>query len=259
MDRIDLIAEKLASAWFAKARHEMLAGERKPSGLNEAYDVQRALQEKFMTRRGPIAGRKIALSSKAMQTMVGIDHPVAGAFFAADIRRSPATLAASEFRHLGIEYELAFELARNVSPEMAPHDADTVHDLIQTVRPAFELVEDRDADYAQLDALNLVAENAWCGGVVLGDEISDWRDLDLSDLPVTLHQNGQNPERANTGAADPLGSLAWVLNHFARRGETLASGEIIITGSVMRTRFPTVGDQFRYEIDGKAEVILSLV
>ena len=191
--------------------------------------------------------------------MVGIDHPVAGAFFVSDIRRSPATLAASEFRHLGIEYELAFALAKNVSPDMAPYSADTVHDLIQTVQPAFELVEDRDADYAQLDALNLVAENAWCGGVVLGDEISGWRDLDLSDLPVTLYQNGQSPERAKTGAADPLGSLAWVLNHFARRGEVLAAGEIIITGSVMRTRFPEVSDQFRYEIDGKAAVTLSIV
>ena len=68
MDRIDRIAEKLASDWFAKARHKMLDNELTPSDLNEAYEVQRALQEKFVTSRGLVAGRKIALSSEAMQT-----------------------------------------------------------------------------------------------------------------------------------------------------------------------------------------------
>ncbi|NJO37880.1 MAG: hypothetical protein HC871_10030 [Rhizobiales bacterium] len=258
MNRIDRIAEKLAADWFARAPHGMLQGEFAPVDLDEAYRVQQALQERLMPRRGPIAGRKIALSSKAMQQMVGIDHPVAGAFFVHDVRRSPATVAASEFRHMGLEYELAITLARDVSPDMAPHAAGTVHDLIHAVQPAFELIEDRGADYEKLDALNLVADNAWCGGVVLGDEIAGWRDLDLSDLPVTLYQHGQPPEHARTGAADPLGSLAWVLNHVAAQGAILAAGEVVITGSVMRTRFPVAGDRFRYEIDGKAAVLLSI-
>jgi len=258
MDRTDRIAEKLASDWFDRAPHMALKGDLAPINLVEAYRVQRALQEKLMRRRGPFAGRKIALSSKPMQQMVGIDHPVAGAFFANDIRHSPATVTTTEFRHMGLEYELAMTLAKEVSPEMGPHDSATVRDLIRVVQPAFELIEDRGADYAELDALGLVAENAWCGGVVLGDEISGWQNLNIAGLPVTLYQNGQDPEHAITGAADPLGSLAWVLNHFGGRGETLEAGEIVITGSVMRTRFPVSGDEFRYEIDGKAAVVLSI-
>lgn len=258
MDRMGRIADKLASDWFDRAPHTALEGDLAPNDLDEAYRVQRALQEKFALRRGPIIGRKIALSSKPMQQMVGIDHPVAGVFFASDVRHSPATVAASEFRHMGLEYELAITLAKAISPDMGKQDDTTVRDLIKTVQPAFELVEDRGADYSKLDALNLVAENAWCGGVVLGEEINGWQDFDISDLPVTLCQDGRDPEHANTGAANPLGSLAWVLNHFNERGETLQAGEVIITGSVMRTRFPKAGDHFRYEIDGKAAVALSI-
>ncbi|MEP1209150.1 MAG: hypothetical protein ABJM29_20705 [Rhizobiaceae bacterium] len=57
-------------------------------------------------------------------------------------------------------------------------------------------------------------------------------------------------EHANTGAADPLGSLAWVLNHFGERGLTLSKGEQIITGSALRTRFPVPGDAFTYHVVG---------
>ena len=258
MSRIDRIADKLASDWFARAPNEALGGYLALIDLDDAYRVQQALQERFVSRRGSIAGRKIALSSSAMQQMVGIDHPVAGAFFASDIRHSPATIAASEFRHMGLEYELAITLAKEVRPDMGKQDSTTVRELIKTVQPAFELIEDRGADYSKLDALSLVAENAWCGGVVLGEEIVGWQDLDLADLPVTLHQEGEDPEHANTGAANPLGSLAWVLNHFGERGETLKAGDVVITGSVMRTRFPKPGDHFRYEIDGKAAVTLSI-
>ena len=67
------------------------------------------------------------------------------------------------------------------------------------------------------------------------------------------------PEAGSTGAADPLVSLAWVLNHVTSRGETIAAGQQVITGSVLRTRFPEVGDQLRYEIDGLASVAIEIV
>lgn len=257
--RIAAIAEKLAADLRARAPHEPLAGDLRPADLDEAYAAQAVLQERLSAARGPIAGHKIALSSKAMQEMVGIDSPIAGAFFAHDVWRSGARIPASAFRRLGLEYELAFELERDVAPAEAPHSAGSVRALAASVRPAFELIEDRGADYAALDVLTLVAENAWCRGIVLGAEIAGWRDLDLDELPAVLHQDGQAPEAVKTGAADPLGSLAWVLNHLAGRGLTARKGEIVITGSVLRTRFPEPGDRFRYEIDRRTEVEVAIV
>ena len=253
-ERIEAVARKLAADWRARAPYEALAGEIRPHDMDEACAAQSALHRLLAAERGPLAGRKIALASPVMQKMCGIDHPVAGAVFAADVRRSPAEVRLADFRHLGVEFELALVLGRDARPEDAPFDAAAARDLVAEVRPAFELIEDRGADYSRLDALTLAADNAWCGGVVLGEPIPGWRARDLDDLPATVLQNGHEPEAANTGAAAPLASLAWVLNHFAARGETVKAGEAVITGSAARTRFPAPGDRLAYEIDGLARV-----
>lgn len=255
MDRLTKMADDLARDWAARAAYRKLD----LADRDQAYAVQRLLQDRMVATRGPIAGRKIALTSAAMQQMVNLDSPVAGAIFADDVFRSPAQVPLDRLRHMGLEYELAFEMAADARPGQGPFTAESALSLVGGVRPAFELVDDKDADYADICGLTLTADNAWCGAVVLGQPIAGWQDLDLNALPVTLYQDGAEPERATTGAANPLASLAWVLNHFAGRGETVAAGEVIITGSVMRTRFPKVGDRLRYEIDGLASVEIELV
>ncbi|MEM7190963.1 MAG: hypothetical protein AAF439_15235, partial [Pseudomonadota bacterium] len=246
MSKTAAIAEKLAADWAAKAHYERLTGDLLPADITEAYAAQGALQRLLTAKRGPIAGRKIALASKAMQEMVGLDTPIAGAIFANDVFDSPAEVPLERFVRLGLEYELAFEMSRDIAPGDGPFSADNVLELVAAVRPAFELIDDRAADYADLCPMTLAADNAWCGGIVLGPAIDDWQSLDLGDLPSVLHQDGQPPEDGNTGAADPIGSLIWVLSHFAERGETIRKGEHIITGSVLRTRFPVPDDVARH-------------
>jgi len=248
LDRIEKIARRLFDNWNAKATYETLAGEFALSETSEAYNVQHTLQKLHVPARGAIAGRKIALSSKAMQDMIGYDQPIAGAIFAGDVHASPAQIAESDFVRLGLEFELAVEMNADIAPQMHPHTAQSVIDLIAAVRPCFELVEDRAADYSKLDPYTLLADNAWCGGIVLGNPLPDWAELDLNDIPSTVMQKGAEPEQANTGAADPLGSLAWVLNHLNERGITVSKGEHIITGSAVRTRFPRRGDELTYTI-----------
>lgn len=259
MDRAERIAEKLAADWDSRAAYESLAGELAPADLAEAYRAQALLQERLAERRGRIAGRKIALTSKAIQEMVGMSQPIAAAFFERDVRWSPATVRISEFRRLGLEFELAFEIARDVPPQDRQHDRDSVRAVIAGVRPAFELIEDRAADYTAVDAFTMVCDNAWCGGVVLGEPVPDWQDRDLDALPGTVHQPGHEPERTVTGAAAPLNSLAWVLNHSSAAGRTIRRGEHVITGSATRTRFPKAGERVRYELDGIAAVEVEVV
>lgn len=258
MDKIDRIATRLLEDWLAKAPYHPLTGELRPADLDEAYAAQRAFQQLLIEHRGPIMGRKIALSSRAMQEMVGLDAPVGGAFFQRDLRQTPAEVSLSNFQRLGLEYELAFEVGADVRPGGHTYSAADALDTVAAVRPAFELIDDRNADYSDLCAVTLTADNAWCGGVVLGSPIEDWQSLDLADLTAALHQDGHEPEPANTGAADPLASLAWVLNHVTSGGETIAQGEHIITGSVLRTRFPEGGDRFNYEITGHAAVSVAI-
>ncbi len=250
VDRIEKTARRLFNNWNAKTEFETMDGDFAPGSIAEAYDVQLSLQDLHMTNRGGIGGRKIALSSKAMQQMVGVDAPIYGGIFTSEILSSPALIDTRNFVRLGLEFELAIELNADVAPQKSPHTSGSVRDLVATVRPCFELIEDRKADYANLDPLTLIADNAWCGGIVLGQELTNWRDLDLNDTPSVVHQTGEADEAANTGAADPFGSLALVLNHFGDRGITLCKGEQIITGSAVRTRFPVPGDSFTYAVAG---------
>lgn len=250
MAHIADIAQRLFNDWCSKAPYETLSDSFSIASLDEAYEAQLAVQALFVKERGEIAGRKIALTSKAMQEMCGIDHPTAGAFFAGDVHVSEARIEQANFRHLGLEFELALELNQVVEPQVEPHTTASVRNLIAGARPAFELIDDKDADYSGLDVLTLIADNAWSGGVVLGPAIEGWQEMDLGDIQARVFQNGVAPEETNTGAADPLGSLAWVLNHFSSRGITLSKGEYVITGSAVRTRFPVSGDSFKYEIAG---------
>ena len=250
MSKATQIAEKLKADWLDRKGYETLGGNLAPDGLDQAYEAQAAFQAAMQDQRGSIVGRKIALSNKALQEMCGIDQPVAGGIFEFELHQSPTRIQISDFIRLGLEFELALELAHDVPPQKEEHTADSVRDLVAAVRPAFELIEDRDADYGHLDVMTLVSDNAWCGGVVLGTPIENWRDLDLDAIESTVVQSGQDDEVTSTGTASPLTFLAWVLNHFSARNMTLQAGEHIITGSAARTRFPKSGDRFAYHVAG---------
>jgi 2-keto-4-pentenoate hydratase len=90
---------------------------------------------------------------------------------------------------------------------------------------------------------------------VLGPEVSDWQRLDLETTPVDLLWNGEVVDQGVTGAAmgHPFEGLAWLANLLASRGRGMKAGEIVITGSALKTRFPEAGDQVTYRIAGLGE------
>ena len=143
MFSIENAARQLFDDWNAKRSYAPLTSDHRPSSVSDAYAVQAALNNLHQNNRGAIAGRKIALSSKAMQDMVGIQAPVGGAIFTNDVYNSPTEVSAKNFIRLGLEFELAFELRADVLPQENPHSEASVVDLIANVRPAFELIEDR--------------------------------------------------------------------------------------------------------------------
>ncbi len=258
-DKVDRIARAIFAVHEAGERFANLSGDLAPADIAEAYAAQDRLHRLHAEHgRGRLGGRKIALASKVQQELCGIDHPIAGGIFADEIMASPATVARADYHGLGIEFELAFKIGKGLTAADGPFDAASVRGAIASVHPAFELIDDRKADYADLDALTMAADNAWCAGVVLGPATSDWQGLDLYELPVSLHWNDDAPVHARTGDADPLGSLAWVTNEVTGRGGMLHAGDIVITGSVIKTRYPGAGEHFRYEIDGLGAVELTI-
>ncbi len=258
--KIEHVADALHRQHEARERFRPLAGDLAIADLDAAYDVQRALIERWRSAgRGAVAGYKIALTSKAVQELCGVPHPLVGAIFDSTVRHAPATVNRQDFVRVGLEFELCFRLARDLPGIAEGYTAETVRDAVDIAVPAFELVEDRDADYAHLDAVSLAADNAWSGGIVLGEADGDWHGLDLVTTPVRLDYGGEI-ETAVTGAAmgNPLTALAWVADLLADQGRPLEAGHWIMTGSTLKTRFPEPGDRAVYTVEGLGRVQIDM-
>ncbi|MBM3570976.1 MAG: hydratase [Alphaproteobacteria bacterium] len=256
--------EKAARALFEshgqRERYGDLPVDLRPRDLDQAYAVQAAFQRLLTPTKGTIAGYKIALTSQAMQAFVGIHHPLWGAICARTVHTSPARLASGDFMHLGIECEVAVRLGRDLPAEKAPFVQADVAAAIETCMPAFELVDDRHADYRTLEAFGLVADNAWNAGIVLGPPMADWRSLDLSAANGWLTVNGAAAGEglARDALGHPIRAAAWLANGLAERERELKRGMVVMTGSIVTTKFLVPGDQARFEVAGLGAVEVSV-
>ena len=259
--RVARMAAHIFEAHRDRWRFERLRGELAPASMAEAYEVQDEVHRLFREAGwGELAGHKIALTSKPIQELCGVDQPAGGAIFARTVHPSPATIRLAEFMHLGLEFELGVRLGRDLPATDAPYTRDAVAGHVAACMPAFELIEDRGADYGDLDAASILTDKCWCGGVVLGPEVASWRDLDLTSAPVVLLWNGEVVDQGVTGAAmgHPFEGLAWLANLLAARGRGMKAGEIVITGSALRTRFPEAGDEVTYRIEDLGETTVRI-
>jgi len=259
---IERVARKIFAASHARAPFERLRGADAPGSMGDAYRIQDEVHRLWEAKgdAGPLGGHKIALTSRAVQELCGVNQPAYGAIFARTIRRSPATLSATDFVHLGLEFELAVEIGRDVPADGAPFDRETIAPFVATCMPAFELIEDRGADYGDLDAESILTDRCWCAGVVLGAPVTDWQGIDLAATPVALTWNGEIVDEGIAGDSmgHPFEGLAWTANHLAAQGRALKKGDIVITGSALKTRFPAPGDTISYAITGVGETVVQL-
>ena len=130
------------------------------------------------SEHGATVGYKVGLTSATMQAFCGIDHPIAGAVLAKRVHRSGAIVRRSDYGRLGLEFEIAVRIKSDVPAASGPFTADLIEPHIDGICAAVELVDDRNADYANLDVLSLVADNSWNGGIVLSEFATTWPDLD---------------------------------------------------------------------------------
>jgi 2-keto-4-pentenoate hydratase len=258
-DAIAAAARTCLDMHARRERYRPLDSALRAAPLDDAYRIQDALHGLLAgAGRGAIAGWKIALTSKAMQQMTGVDQPAAGAIFAALVHPSPARVDVRTYHHLGVEFEVAVRLGEALRAGAQPWTRASVADRVAACLPAFELVEDGDADYTTLDAFTLVAQNTWNGGVVLGTTSGDWRGLDLETAVTRCWINDRPEGQGKTGDAmgHPFEALAWLANLLNRRGRQLERDMIVMTGSSITTKFPAPGDRIRFVIDGLGEARL---
>lgn len=225
----------------------------RPRDADQAYAIQDAFVALKQARYGDIAGHKIALTTPQMRRMAGLDDSIAGAVLARQVHQSPAVVRAADFNRLIVEFEIACELGADLPAAGAPYTRARVAQAVAALRPAFELADDRHADYARMaeHSVELIADNAWNEGAVLGEPVRDWRSIDLAGVRGVATINGEPVGEGRGGdvMGHPLEALAWVANNLARRGRCLRAGEFVITGSLVTSKFPGAGDRLNFELE----------
>lgn len=257
---IDRRAAALEAAHDARARFVPFVGADVLSGLDDAYAVQHAFVQRLLRARATrIAGYKVGLTSPRMQAMCGIDSPIGGVVLADGIHASGARLSRAAYGRLGIEFEIGVSLAHDLPAGGAPYDRAAVSGAVAAVGAVIEVIDDRGADYAALDMRSLVADNAWNAGLVLGAFQADFGDL--AAVAGRVMCDGVEIDRG--AGADVLGhpfaSLEWLANHLARQGHGLHAGDVVATGSLVTTRFPTQPGVYVFELSGLGQVRLDIV
>jgi 2-keto-4-pentenoate hydratase len=221
--------------------------------------VQREYVRLLTHSRGTkAAGYKIGLTTPRMQAMCGIDSPVAGVILQDRVHASGARIDASAYGRVGLEFEIAVRVGRDLVPAgQTPSIAD-VAAAVDGVCPAIEIIDDRGADYRQLDALSLIADNAWNGGIVLGNFTPFFPDPAAIEAVVSV--DGEIIDRGfgRDVLGHPFHSVAWLATHLATQGSRLRKGDIVMTGSVVTTKFPERSTRYHYELTGCGAVELSV-
>jgi 2-keto-4-pentenoate hydratase len=219
--------------------------------IEQAYAVQACFQRLACAAygHGPLVGYKVALTSQAMQTMVGVDEPLAGGVFADRVLAAGGAITLANHVHLGMEFEVAVRMTHTLHGAGDAHSAASIAASVAGYAPAYELVDDRHADYTQINAFSVIAENSWNAGVILGEFVQ--MEL-LASAKTQLWIDGEIAGEGCAGDAlgHPLEAVAWLANHLNARGEALQAGEFVMTGSSIRTTFPVSGQNYRFVVAG---------
>jgi 2-keto-4-pentenoate hydratase len=257
MDR-DGLARRLIDEHDRNEKFRPFAAANGIASLDDSYAVQERYVSLLKPRCGAAIGYKIGLTSQRMQAMCGIPHPIAGVVLADRLHHSGARLATADYGRMGLEFEIAVRMASDLPAGGPAWTPENIAEHVAGVCAAIEIVDDRAADYAELDVLSLVADNSWNGGVILSTFCSDWPALDA--VSGTISRNGTEIDRGygRDALGHPFAPLAWLANALAAKRQSLKSGEIVMTGSLVTTRFPTETETYRFELEGIGAVELNV-
>lgn len=228
---IERAGDELYEAWRSLVTLPPLRNRYEGIDIVDAYRIQ----ERFIARRlatgEDIVGKKIGVTSKAVQDMIGVREPDFGVLTSAMDFADGAVLDLDRLIQPRAEAEIAFVLREDLKgPGITATDVLRATDH---VRACFEIVDSR-IDGWDIRIQDTVADNASCGVYVLGPDKVDPRDVDLTLAGLLVEINGE-ASVTGVGAAvqgSPLNAVAWLANTLGRLGMPFRAGEVILSGSL---------------------------
>lgn len=219
--------------------------------IEDAYHISLRMVNLRVEKDGErIVGKKIGVTSKPVQEMLGVFQPDFG--FLTDAMEYPDGAAipiAGNMIAPRAEGEIAFRLKSDlVGPGVTEAD---VLDATETIMPCFEIVDSRIRNW-EIQIQDTVADNASCGVYVLGKNEVDPRDFDLPNLEMTIQKNGEQiaEGRGSAVQGNPLTAVAWLANTLGEFGIPFKAGEVILSGSLAPLIPVVAGDEMSLDIAG---------
>ncbi len=249
---IERCGDELYDAWRERRVLAPLL-ERYPDILTaDAYAIQRRMVSRRVQAGETIIGKKIGVTSKPVQDMLGVYEPDFGQLTSGMLCTEADGVDLGGLIQPKAEAELAFVLERDlIGPGI------TATDVIRAtayVSPCFEIVDSRIRDW-KIKIQDTVADNASCGVFLLGAAKGDPRKLDLQLAGMALQRNGAL-HSTSVGAAvqgSPVNAVVWLANTLGRLGLPFRAGEVILSGSQSPLLAVADGDELVCTIGGLGE------
>jgi 2-keto-4-pentenoate hydratase len=218
-----------------------------------AYEVQNLNTGHALAAGRRLAGRKIGLTSFAVQKQLGVSEPDFGMLFADMEVLSGEEVAAGRLLQPRVEAEVAFVLKSRVDrPDCGVTDIIVATDY---VLPALEIVDSRIAEW-KISIFDTVADNASSGLYVLGNTPKRLDEVDLRLCGMVLNKNGV-PSSFGVGAAclgHPVNAVVWLARRMAQLGRPLEAGDVVLSGALGPMVSVAPGDVIDAAIDGLGAV-----
>ncbi|MDI2132320.1 2-keto-4-pentenoate hydratase [Yinghuangia seranimata] len=218
-----------------------------------AYQVQQLQTERRMTAGHRVVGRKIGLTSAAVQAQLGVDSPDFGVLFDDMAVPDGAEIPVGAVLQPRAEAEVALVLEHDLA-----HERHTVADVIRAVAfvlPAIEVVGSRIRDW-DITIVDTVADNASSGLYVLGGRPTLLRDIDLREAGMVMERRGEQVS-VGAGAAclgHPLNAALWLADALVKLGDPLRAGDTVLTGALGPMVAAAPGDVMEARIQGLGSV-----
>ncbi|MFN3791716.1 2-keto-4-pentenoate hydratase [Massilia sp.] len=246
---IDTLAARLREAEQSRQPVAPVRGDIKPGDMALAYAVQQANVEARLACGERIVGRKIGLTSTAVQRQLGVDRPDFGALFASMACGDGETVSLGRLIQPKVEAEIALVLERDLV-----HEKHSFADILSAsayALAAIEVVDSRIRDW-DIRFVDTVADNASSALFVLGSRPVRLDQLDLAGCQMTLQRDGEQVSKG-VGAAclgNPLNAAAWLADTMVALGTPLRAGDVVLTGALGPMVAVTGPGTFTAQIDG---------
>ena len=208
--------------------------------LEDAYAIQDLWLKMRMDRGARLIGRKIGLTSRAMQMASNFNEPDYGYLTDDMLLHDGAQIEAAKFLSPRLEVELGFIMGQDLQGAGC-----TVADVMRAtefVTPALELIAYRT--HVPRAIVDTIADNAAAGAMIIGGRLVRPFDLDIRWVGATLSKNGTIEESGVSAAVmgHPAAGIAWLVNKLARHGVGLKAGQMVLAGSFTRPINIAAGD-----------------